>query len=194
MADYFDNQYNASDPDPSYQYSSTPAQPAVDVTVIDDREHEQWNQANPGSVPMTNQTSAVDNALMRADGQQIDHLTLIDHGQPGQQHMGEPVDMSDPVKRQEHLENLARLHGHFAEDGQIEMGGCNVASGPEGTQYLRDVARTTGVPTTGAHDLQYPSLPGYEGPTTTCFPPNDPADQGNCYTTDPETGESVPVP
>lgn len=193
MADYCQpgSDYNASDPDGEYMYQYQDA----NITALDRSHDEFWNAAYPDAVDMPDQTTGVDNVLQRAGCDEIESLTIIDHGQPGNQHMGQPTNiLRDPAARQEHLDNLNRLYGHFSEDGHVDLGGCDIAEGEEGAQYMRDVTRETGVPTTASLDPQSPTRPGFENRTMTCVPGAQPTDPIDCVVTDPDAGVTLQVP
>jgi hypothetical protein len=66
----------------------------------------------------------------------IDTLYIFDHGQPGAQSFG------DEWLTPAHFAQLAPLLSH---DAVIILGGCQVANGAAGVQYLDDVAQAAGV-------------------------------------------------
>jgi hypothetical protein len=188
---------NACSPDPAVSVQPNQSVQPVDVTMLDKTEAKDWNAKYPNATgDFRNPTQMVDQALNQANGQPIGTMQVIDHGGPGYQEMGDWAqsvslkDMQDPKTKQEYLDQMSRLNGHFAEDGQLQLRGCHTGEGEAGTEYLKEMSTATGVPTSGAHELQYPSLPGtdpsvgpYQGAFTTCQP-NTPANQP-CAVTDP---------
>jgi hypothetical protein len=142
-----------------------------------------------------NISEMVDGVIEGAEGAPIGRLQIIDHAAPGQQEIGDQdltsAMFEETEENAEVLADMARLRDQFGADGSIELKGCSVAAGDEGEQLLRDMARFFNVPTKGARRIQTPLIPGLEGPTMTCYPPEYDEESGKTYQTCTESTDTT---
>lgn len=154
----------------------------MDLDMVDDSDKvgaaAMFKEENPvaGFRGISSMVEAANQALQ---GMQLGTLSIQDHGSPGSQQVGDDRLTSERLRDPAVRDELAKLP--FGAYGSVELGGCRVGGDEAGDQFLRDIARETGVPATGSNAYQSPLFDGYEGAIKTCYPPE----------LDEETGETT---
>jgi hypothetical protein len=110
--------------------------------------------------------------------QKIKDFEIVGHGSEGSQNVGGyDLESFDKLPPEEKAALLA-ITKQMSPDGQIVLGGCNVARNDgttDGTEMMKKLAMATGKPVTAGTSLQLP-LPGIEGTEITVYPPAHPGD------------------
>jgi hypothetical protein len=172
---------------------------SVNVTAMDKTEFQEWNNANEASVAGgQNPAEFMEKIRESANGNQINNVDIIDHGNQGYQTMGQPYPASPDVRHMTGADDqmYSDLGQQMTPGGQINLRGCDVGGGEAGTEYLMRVATDSGHTANAATQEQYPSEPGnnpaaqgqFQGPVKTVN-----AD-GTVGITDPNSRTSLPLP
>jgi hypothetical protein len=116
-------------------------------------------------------------------GGKIENLFIAGHGCSGYQSIGAERDYDDTGSVSLQYDDttgqlrgaagsqLAKLAPLFSRSAIVTLGGCQVASDPDGPDLLRAVSQALGgIYVQGGKDTQRPLLPGMEGPILRCNP------------------------
>jgi len=153
--------------------ASMPAPEPYDATAIDDSDRMGKLEAALTSGEVTgfkNSQEMIDQILAAADGRPLGTVSVVDHGTPGAQQMGDEIITWTKLQDPETAAAFEKLGAAFGPDGKIDLKGCQVAQGTAGEALLKNMARLTHVPVKAGVPMQW-TYPGYEGSTLTCFPP-----------------------
>jgi hypothetical protein len=98
----------------------------------------------------------------RAGLGRLQTLRIWSHGAPGMQNVSAGASGSGAVhwaslsltNLPQVMDTLAQLRQYFAPHAHVELRGCNVAQGPQGEQFLIELARIWGVPVQGGTIVQ----------------------------------------
>jgi hypothetical protein len=165
----------------------------VDVTAVP-KPHDVTTWAaravHPGAASdFTDVPGMVDSVLANADGRPIRNLSIQSHGNPGHQFMSGTYGRDSFLSKELLTDKdsqipaaMGRLKQHLDPNGMVELGGCQVAKGEKGVEFVREMTRTLGVPVRAGVPYQRPLIPGLEGSTVTCSPAAKPDEDPTCVT------------
>ncbi len=127
----------------------------VTVTVVDDSDFVGWVAAasRTGEVTMTSPQSMVDAVIAEADGEQIAHLNILDHGNAETFQLGDDWVGLGNIAGLEPV--LSQLTPHFAEGASVHLQHCNIGQNHE---LLIELAQIWGVSVYAGTEKQNPLI------------------------------------